>query len=125
MKPTEARAVETREWLGKAAEDLASAHVLIGSDHFPGALFFCQQAAEKSLKAFLTWHERTFRRTHDLEELGKDCQAIDGALAALTTSASPLPARLRGSSTVTSSNPGKWLDAPEYRTGRSWPALCT
>src|ERR1035438_1246285 len=68
MKPSEARARETREWLGKAAEDLASAHVLIGSSHFSGALFFCQQAAEKSLKAFLTWHERTFRRTHDLEE---------------------------------------------------------
>ena len=54
MKPSEARTIETREWLGKAAEDLASA-----------------QAAEKSLKAFLTWYERTFRRTHDLEELGK------------------------------------------------------
>ena len=76
MKPSEARAIEAREWLAKAAEDLASAHVLIGSGHLPGALFFCQQAAEKSLKAFLTWHQRTFRRTHDLEELGKDCQAI-------------------------------------------------
>jgi HEPN domain-containing protein len=83
MTPSEARARETREWLGKAAEDLISAHVLIGSNRFSGALFFCQQAAEKSLKAFLTWHEHTFRRTHDLEELGKDCQAIDPTLAAL------------------------------------------
>ena len=39
---------------------------------------FCQQAAEKSLKAFLTWHERAFRRTHELEELGEDYRAIDG-----------------------------------------------
>jgi HEPN domain-containing protein len=68
-------------WLGKADEDLASAHVLIGAYHFSGALFFCRQAAEKSLKAFLTWHERTFRRTHDLEELGKDCLAIDATPA--------------------------------------------
>ncbi len=90
MTPSEARARETREWLGKAAEDLASAQVLIGSNHFAGALFFCQQAAEKSLKAFLTWHERTFRRTHDLEELGKDCQAIDGTLAALLEEADVL-----------------------------------
>ena len=90
MKPSEARAIEAREWLAKAAEDLASAHVLIGSDHLPGALFFCQQAAEKSLKAFLTWHDRTFRRTHDLEELGKDCQAIDGTLAALLEEADVL-----------------------------------
>jgi len=75
MTPTEARARESREWLAKADEDLASARVLIGSGHIANALFFCQQAAEKSLKAFLTWHERAFRRTHDLEELGEACRA--------------------------------------------------
>src|ERR1035438_2099581 len=32
--------------------------------------------------------------------------------AVSTTSTSPVPARLRGRSTVTSSNPGKWPDAP-------------
>jgi HEPN domain-containing protein len=90
MKPSEARARETREWLGKAAEDLASARVLIDSNHFAGALFFCQQTAEKSLKAFLTWHERTLRRTHDVEELGKDCQAIDRTLAVLLEEADVL-----------------------------------
>jgi HEPN domain-containing protein len=90
MNPSDARARETREWLAKAAEDLASAGVLIGSNHFAGALFFCQQAAEKSLKAFLTWHERTFRRTHDMEELGEGCQAIDGTLAALLEEADVL-----------------------------------
>jgi hypothetical protein len=49
------------------------------------------QAVEKSLKAFLTWHERTFRRTHDLEELGKDCQAIDPTLAALLEEPTSFP----------------------------------
>ena len=83
MTPSEARARESREWLAKADEDLASARVLIGSGHFANALFFCQQAAEKSLKAFLTWHERAFRRTHDLEELGEACRAVDSTLAAL------------------------------------------
>ena len=90
MTPGEARARETREWLAKADEDLASARVLIGSGHIANALFFCQQAAEKSLKAFLTWHERTFRRTHDLEELGEVCRAIDGTLAALLEQADVL-----------------------------------
>jgi HEPN domain-containing protein len=71
-------------------EDLASARVLIGSGHIANALFFCQQAAEKSLKAFLTWHERAFRRTHDLEELGEDCRAIDGTLAVLLEQADVL-----------------------------------
>jgi len=82
--------METREWLGKAAEDLSSARLLIDSNHFPGGLFFCQQTAEKSLKAFLTWHERTFRRTHDLVELGEDCRAIDATLTALLEEADVL-----------------------------------
>src|ERR1035441_1280442 len=86
MTPSEARARESREWLAKGDEDLGSARVLIGSGHIANALFFCQQAAEKSLKAFLTWHEQAFRRTHDLEELGEACRAIDGTLAALLRS---------------------------------------
>jgi HEPN domain-containing protein len=90
MTPGKARARETREWLDKADEDLASARVLIGSGHIANALFFCQQATEKSLKAFLTWHERPFRRTHDLEELGESCRAIDGTLGALMEQADVL-----------------------------------
>ena len=90
MTPGEARAREAREWLAKAHEGLASARVLIGSGHNANALFFCQQAAEKSLKAFLTWHEQAFRRTHDLEELGEACRAIDGTLTALLEQADVL-----------------------------------
>lgn len=90
MKLGDARARETREWLAKAAEDLASARDLIGTGHFGNALFFCQQAAEKSLKAFLTWHGRVFQRTHDLEEVGDACCAIDATLAALVEQADVL-----------------------------------
>ncbi len=90
MTPIEARARESREWLAKADEDLVSARVLIGSGHIANALFFCQQAAEKSLKAFLTWHERTFRRTHDLEELGEACRVVDDTLGALLEQADVL-----------------------------------
>ena len=80
MNPHDARARETQEWLGKAREDLASARVLIDAGHLTNALFLCQQAAEKSIKGFLTWHERPFRRTHDLEELGAACSSVDGTL---------------------------------------------
>ena len=90
MKPSDARAREAREWLAKAAEDLASARDLIGTGHFGNALFFCQQVAEKSLKAFLTWHGRVFRRTHDLEERGEACRAIDPTPAALVEQADVL-----------------------------------
>jgi HEPN domain-containing protein len=48
-----------------------------------GALFHCQQAAEKALKAFLTWHDVRFRRVHDLEEIGKQCVEIDLTLGSL------------------------------------------
>jgi HEPN domain-containing protein len=34
------------------------------------ALFHCQQAAEKVLKAYLTWNGRTFPKTHSIGELG-------------------------------------------------------
>jgi HEPN domain-containing protein len=44
------------------------------------ALFHCQQAVEKALKAFLTFHERTFRKTHDLGDLSPECLAIDDSL---------------------------------------------
>lgn len=71
MTPIEARARESREWLAKADEDLASVRVLIGAGHIANALFFCQQAAETSLKAFLTWHQRAVRRTHDLGGVGR------------------------------------------------------
>ena len=58
MNPSNARRQEADEWLSKAAEDLASARVLIDAGHPSTALFHCQQCAEKSLKAFLTWHDQ-------------------------------------------------------------------
>jgi HEPN domain-containing protein len=44
------------------------------------ALFHCQQAVEKALKAFLAFHEKPFRKTHDLSDLGAGCLAIDETL---------------------------------------------
>ena len=51
----------TKESLRLAGEDLAyAAHALTARPPFvKDALFHCQQAVEKSLKAFLTWHERS------------------------------------------------------------------
>src|SRR5262249_21392840 len=43
--------------------------------------FHCQQAAEKALKAFLTWHDRPFGMVHNLNELGQSCIEIDSTLA--------------------------------------------
>lgn len=70
MNPNELRTRETREWLEKASDDLESARILAAADHAANALYHCQQSAEKSLKAFLTLHDRPFRKTHNPKELG-------------------------------------------------------
>ncbi len=45
---------------------------------------------EKVFKAFLTWHDREFRKTHNLEELGEACLRFDESLRGLVDSAVPL-----------------------------------
>ncbi len=50
----------------------------------------CQQAAEKALKGFLTWHDRPFRKTHSLEEPGEQCLTVVPALRPIIDQAVPL-----------------------------------
>ena len=73
---------EVRSWLKKAAGDLRGADIdLAASPPFiEDLLFHCQQAAEKSMKGFLTAHDRVFRKTHDLDELASACEAVDPTL---------------------------------------------
>jgi HEPN domain-containing protein len=54
------------------------------------ALFHCQQAAEKTFKAFLTFHNSPFRKTHNLEEIGEACLQIDASLKEIVDEAVPL-----------------------------------
>jgi len=86
------RAADTRAWLEKAAMDLRSADADLGvSPPIVGdALFHCQQAIEKALKAFLTWHDRPVRKTHDLGQLGTHCVALDQTLESLLLRSAPL-----------------------------------
>jgi len=62
---------------------LDTARVLLGAmpPRVRQSLFHAQQAAEKSLKAFLIWHERQFPLTHDLAVLLRLCVAIDSGIA--------------------------------------------
>jgi HEPN domain-containing protein len=75
----EAKIKETQAWLEKAVQDLHSAKWLLSS---PDALynavgFHCQQAAEKTLKAFLTWQDEPFEKTHSLVALVGKCLSFD------------------------------------------------
>jgi HEPN domain-containing protein len=87
-----ARVAETREWLEKVGLDLRGARIdLEAKPPLPeDALFHCQQAVEKSMKAFLAWHDVAFRKTHSLEELGAACEHLDPALKPFVDAAVPL-----------------------------------
>jgi len=67
------------EWLKRADDDLRIAELLM-KDAEPvywASAFHCQQAAEKSLKAFLAYHEYHVEKTHDIEFLVKLCHEIE------------------------------------------------
>jgi len=83
---------ETRGWLTKAHKDLAAAAYEFEADppFLEDILFHCQQAVEKTLKAFLAWHGRPFRKTHNLVELGQSCVELDATLAEFLRRAAPL-----------------------------------
>jgi HEPN domain-containing protein len=87
--PHDARTAETLAWLGKAEQDLGAARILL--DGYPDvALFHCQQAVEKAMKAFLVWHDAPFRKSHDLREIGLQCVAVESELESLARTAAPL-----------------------------------
>ena len=62
------RVADTMAWLRRSEDDLRAAEVDLAADAplLGDAAFHCQQAVEKALKAFLTWHDLPFRKTHDL-----------------------------------------------------------
>lgn len=71
MQPDEIRIDYVRQWLDRADQDLQSAEILLHSGQALGGIvaFHAQQAAEKYLKALLTFHQAPFPKTHDLGAL--------------------------------------------------------
>ena len=73
------------EWLEKARHDHLAAETL-AAQMLPltdTAAFHCQQAVEKSLKAFLTYHGIVFEKTHDVGRLCGICAQIDSSFAGM------------------------------------------
>ena len=62
---------EVQQWLTKSQRDLKVAWVLFKNEEslLDAVVYHCQQSAEKSLKAYLTHKNTTFRKTHDLDVL--------------------------------------------------------
>lgn len=92
MPPDPVRVADTNAWLAKAGSDLsAGAHELLAKPPFcSDALFHAQQAAEKAWKGFLVWHDKPFRKTHDLAEVGHQCTTLDPSLLGLAQRAAVL-----------------------------------
>jgi HEPN domain-containing protein len=92
MQPDDLRLKDTQDWLARSDEDLRNAgHDLTAVPPFiRDALFHTQQAVEKACKGFLAWHDRPFRKIHNLEELGSLCAAVEDGLAGLAGQAAPL-----------------------------------
>ena len=82
MQPDARRRGDTRSWFEKAQKDLRCAQIDLAADPpaLEDALYHCQQAAEKSLKGFLVWHDQPFPKTHDLGRLGKQAVELDQTL---------------------------------------------
>ena len=82
----------TRAWLVKAqrdlegARDLSSGHTVL----LDLAAYHCQQAAEKSVKAFLLYHDQRVERSHDVGMLLRVGAGLEPRLASLA----PAGARL-------------------------------
>ena len=72
-------------WLEKANNDLASAQRLLDIKPMilDNACFHCQQAIEKYLKAFLTYHGKETERTHNIIFLLSQAADFDPVFASI------------------------------------------
>ncbi|HUI43743.1 MAG TPA: HEPN domain-containing protein [Terriglobia bacterium] len=85
-------------WLRKAASDVVSMEATLQAGSLDGACFHAQQAAEKYLKGYLSWHDRPFPHTHNLSDLIQSCAGIDATFSSLAPAAAeltPYAVRLR------------------------------
>jgi len=85
---------EVLRWLEKADHDRLNVELLLGQDQpmTDVAAFHCQQAVEKLLKAYLTFREHEFEKTHDLRALTNLCARYDPSFTGLLDQVEPLTA---------------------------------
>ena len=83
---------EAKAWMIKAWRDLETARrVATGEPPFYDvAVYHCQQAAEKAVKAFLVYHGKSHEKTHDIEVLVDLASEIDSGFSRLADAADAL-----------------------------------
>ncbi len=81
-----------RDWLTRASHDLRSSRALASLDDplLDTAIYHCQQAAEKSVKAWLQSNDDPFPKTHDIEDLVERASGVNPDFRKFGTAASVL-----------------------------------
>ncbi len=81
-----------KKWFKKGNNDLMAGEFILTMENPPAdtVCFHGQQAVEKYLKGFLTFHGKETPKIHDLEELISICGEIDSDFAELYDIASEL-----------------------------------
>jgi len=73
-----------RGWMLKAESDIENLMIMMERGRaLDTACFHAQQAAEKYLKAFLSFNDVSWPRTHNIEELLRLCATVDKRFADL------------------------------------------
>ena len=105
----------------KAWRDLETARRVAGGEppFYDVAVYHCQQAAEKSVKAFLVHHGRTHEQTHDLEVSVDLASEINFSFSKLTDAAdalTPYATRFRypNATFAIEPQPAEFNEAPQH-----------
>jgi HEPN domain-containing protein len=74
-----------KDWLTRAHQDLRAARILAAAENAPldVAIYHCQQAGEKAVKAYLQWRDEPFAKTHNLRALVIQAAPLDKGFDAL------------------------------------------
>ena len=67
----------TKKWIEKAEKDFLAAETLYREGIYEYSIYHSQQAVEKYLKAFLTYFNKPFGKTHNIIKLIEMCKEID------------------------------------------------
>ena len=83
---------DAKAWMVKAWRDLETARRAANGEppFYDVAVYHCQQAAEKAVKAFLVHHGKPYEKTHDIEVLVELACEIDSTFKTLADPADAL-----------------------------------
>ncbi|HEV7927091.1 MAG TPA: HEPN domain-containing protein [Verrucomicrobiae bacterium] len=88
----DAPASDAKAWMVKAWRDLETARRAAGGKppFYDVAVYHCQQAAEKAVKAFLVHHGKPYEKTHDIEVLADLAGELNSTFSTLAEAADAL-----------------------------------